>query len=80
MKTTRDQIVRFLVNHSDRNITFLTNVLMCQYGGKSAMLRGLYRLVLDGVDVRVADYSLDRIVVDGRNVPLVSLTGYAMAG
>ena len=47
-------------------LSYLTNVIQCQCGNKAAKMRGLYKLVTAGHEVRPAQFDMFRIVVDGR--------------
>ena len=64
-RTTKHDIMR-IIQDAERQASFVGNVILCHHRRPWTKLRGLARLILDGHDVRTAQFDLDVLVVDGQ--------------
>lgn len=69
------EAMRVLNGKPNTEISFLANVVFCQHSDAAKKLKTLAVLVLGGHDVRLANYSLDDLLVDGFAVPFSMLIG-----
>ena len=63
---TRIQAYEFLCNVSDE-VGFLANIVLTRHRNPAKKLKRLAKIILDGRDVRLAEFSIDNLLVD--NVP-----------
>lgn len=62
-----------LINHSNKDVRFLANVIMTHHANPSCKLRGLAKLVSAGSVVRTGHFDLDVLIVDGCPMEWASL-------
>jgi hypothetical protein len=73
-KPTRQQLIRYFVNHQDQTIRFIANVILTGGSFVTDRLRGgLYLLEQGGHEIRMTQFSMDYLMVDGRTESLSSL-------
>ena len=54
---------------------FMANVIFCHHSNPAMKLRGLFRLVSSGRNVRLADFNMDLLILDGKVISFKSLEG-----
>jgi len=64
-RMTKHDIMR-IIQKAGRQASFVGNVILCHHRRPWTKLRGLAQLILDGHDVRAAQFDLDVLVVDGQ--------------
>ena len=52
---------------------FVANVIFCHHSNPARKLRGLHRLVSAGRSVRLADFNMDLLILDGKIISFKSL-------
>jgi hypothetical protein len=72
-KLTRSELLRHFVNHENRDLRWIANLIMTRGSHVAAKLRGLYSLERRGCEIRPAQFSTESIVVDGRTEFLSAL-------
>lgn len=73
---TRDMLVRHYVNHEDRHLSFIANVIMTGGCKVAAKLKSLYALEMAGHQISMAQFDIDRLVIDGRVVTMWDLASF----
>ena len=66
IKLTRSELVRHFVNHEDRDLRWIANLIITHGSHVAARLCGLYVLEQRGCEIRASQFSTEVIVVDGR--------------
>ena len=72
-KPTRSELVRHFVNHQDRDLRWIANVIVTRGSHVAAKLAGLYALERRGCEIRPSQFSTEAIVIDGRTESLIAL-------
>jgi hypothetical protein len=59
----------------ERGAGFLANVIACWHGKPFTKLAGLVALLRDGHEVRLAQFGMDALMIDGKRAEWAALAG-----
>lgn len=64
---TKVEAYSFLAKHSS-DVQFVANIILTKHKDSAKKLKHLVRMVQDGKDIRMADFSCDQLMVNGEKM------------